>query len=102
MGSPSKTWGYGGVNTQALTRTVGLDLRALSYATYADYGTEQLVTNQPLAQCFKACKSRLASEVTIKELSRPPPPKNETPLGGPPALCRGEGYKKFLEIWRIK
>ena len=87
---------------QTLTHTVGLDSRALSYGTYVGYEAEQLVMNQLSGQCSRASRSRLASEVTIKELSRPPPPKNETPLGVPPALCRGEGYKKFFEIWRIK
>ena len=88
--------------THTRTHATEPDSGTSSDGVYASYALEQLVTNQPLAQCFKAFKSRLASEVTIKELSRPPPPKNETPLGGPPALCRGEGYKKFFEIWRIK
>ena len=74
---------------QILTHTVGLDSRALSYGTYVGYGAEQLVTNQLSGQCSRASRSRLASEVTIKELSRPPPIKRYPLGGGTPALCRG-------------
>lgn len=71
---------------QTLTHTVGLDSRALSYGTYVGYGAEQLVTNQREMPVFRGFGSRLASQVTIKELSRPPPPTNDTPRGGTPCV----------------
>jgi len=80
------------VITHTRTHATEPDSGTSSDGAYAGYALEQLVTNQTEMPVFSNFRSRLASQVTIKKLSRPPPPTNDTPWGGTPTLYRGDGH----------
>jgi hypothetical protein len=85
------------VITHTRTHASEPDSGTSSDGVYAGYALEQLVTNQTEMPVFKGFRSRLASQVTIKELSRPPPPTNDTPWGVPPALYRRDSHAILFE-----
>ena len=86
------------MNTQTLTHTVGLNSRALSYAAYACYGTEQLVINQLKSHLSSRLQADLPNQVTTKELChvlalrhRPMPPH-------PQRSIKGSGSQNFCDF----
>ena len=86
------------MNIQTLTHTVDLDLGALSHPTYADYGAEQLVTNQLKSRLSSSLQADLPHQVTTKELChvlalrhRPMPPHSQRSI-------KGSGSQNFCDF----